>query len=328
MTSERVGRALVALLAVLVLGTPLAFVAQAATSGPRPHEAVLAVAGPILVAQAIAERADALPGRPFDARVLPEGTSPRASIADGTAQLGLTIDFRLDHDLLAVSTTTDPDLVAAYQALLEAVGASYGRTLSTQQVPPSGGDGAARGLPYVLTLLWVLAGLALAVGLSLWRGPVASTTARGAARLAWLGAGAVLLGVVVAVVAPGVGAGETWWIALLGALVAVVTSWSVLALESLLGLGGLALGVALLVGLSVPLLTHAEPSTLPAPWSALAPWTPHGAALQLARRHLFFAQHADLRSWAVLLAWAGIAIVVLIGSRLVRPAALYVRGAL
>lgn len=322
-----VGRVMIAFVVLFALGAPLAFVAQLASQGPRPHEAVLAISGPALVAQAIATRADALPGHPFDARVLPEGDPSARSVAAGIAQAGLMIDFRLDRDVLVVSTTTDPDLVAEYRVLLEAIDSSYGRTLRTQTVPPAGAEDAPRGLPYVLTFLWVLLGVGLAVGLSLWRGPVAATTARGAERLIGLGACGVLVGVLGAVVAPDIATGEVVWVAALGALVVLVTSWLVLAFEAVLGLGGLALMTAVLVGLSTPLLTFTEPSTLPSPWAELAPWTPHGAAFRLARQHVFFGVHADIRSWAVLLAWSSIAVVALVGARWVRPPSTYARSA-
>lgn len=326
MSAGRVGRVVVALLVVLLVGAPVVFAGQMAHEGPRPHEAVLTVSGPVMVAQAVAERAESLPGHPFDARVLPEGTSPAAGVADGSVQVGLVVDFTREHDVLAVSSTADTDLVKEYEQLAAAVAASYGRTLVTREVPPTGADDAARGLPYLLTFLWVFVGLGLAVGLSLWRGPVAATFTRGVGRLAALGGAGLVVGVLVAVVAPGVPGDETVGTALLGALVVVVTSWSVLALESVLGLSGLALGSALFLGASAPLLTLNDPTTLPMPWSQLSPWTVHGSALQLARDHLFFGQHDDGRSWAVLLAWATIAVVGLVGARLVRPPTTYVRA--
>lgn len=300
---------------VMLLAAPLLFALQMRHDGVEPHRAVLAVAGPTIVAQALAERSDALAGRPFDARAVRSVAAARDGVREGTAALGVIIDFGQPRDILLVSTTTDPDLVDAFRARLDAISSGFGRQLDVEEVAPSAGDQVGRRTPYVLTFLGVFIGVGLALGLSLVRGPIAATAARGAVRLAGLAVAGAITGAALAATGPG---DDLWVRALAGGAVVTVVAWLVLALESVLGLWGLALATAALSGIAVPLLSYVEPVALPDPWREVVPWTPHGAGLDLARDLLFFGSSSG-RSWAVLSTWAVVAVLALLAARTHRP---------
>lgn len=307
-----------AVVVAVLVAVPLMLALQLGGAGPQPHRLALGVSGPALVAQEIAERSDALPGRPFDAVALPEGTAPADRVRDGLLSAAVTIDFGADRDVLHVRSTTDPALVAAVRVRLEAVSSTYGRTLRVVEVPPARSAEAWRGTPYALVVAWVLLGVAVSVGLSWTRGPVARDGREAAVRLGVCGTAALLGGLLLAaVVAPSTDV-RLVSTTVLGASSIAATTWVVLGAESLLGLGGLAVAVPLVLGSLAPVLTLTDPAALPWPWPDVVPWTPAGAALDLAENEVFAGLATGARPWAVLGTWALGALLVLVVARRAR----------
>lgn len=315
-------RLAIGLFLLVGLALPLAATVHARVAGPRLHGEVVLVAGPAVIAQEAVRRANAVSNRPVDARVLdsgsdlqPDAAEARAEVREGTAVAAVVIDLRRTSDTLLLGRWLPDDVADQVVTDTSAVSASYGRALRVVRVPPPGpGDGR---LPGRLLALLVAVGVALAAAVSAWRGPVAATTARGAARLVGTtGAGCVVGAVVAAVVDTG-GALST---ALVCATTVAVTAWLVLAAESLLGLAGLGLATGLLLGPVAPLLAGADPAYLPSPWWQVQGLSPQQAALRLLQHDVMGLDVGQLRRWLLLLAWAAIAVLVLVASRQERPA--------
>ncbi|MDH2413984.1 hypothetical protein [Nocardioides sp. CER19] len=304
------------------LALPLAATVHAGVSGPELHGEVVAVAGPAVVAQAAVDRANAMSDRPVHARVVesPDGLEPderaaRAEVSSGAAAAAVVIDLRRTADTLLVAGWLPSDVARQLASDAAAVSASYGRTLHTVRVsPPRPGSPH---LPARLVALLVGVGIALAAALSAWRGPVAATTARGAARLSGTAAAGCAVGAVVAAL---VDTGRPLVTALVCAAAVSVSAWLVLAAESLLGLAGLGLATGLLLGPVVPLLSGTDPAYLPSPWWQVDRLAPQQATLRLLQHDLMGIDVAAARSWLLLLAWAAIAVLTLVASRQERPA--------
>lgn len=315
-------RLAIGLFLLVGLALPLAATVHARLSGPQLHREVIVVAGPAVVAQEAVRRANAMAARPVDARVLdatdvlePDAATARAQVRSGRAVAAVVIDLRRDSDTLLVQSWLPREVADQVHADTSAVSASYGRTLDVRRVPPPGpGDGR---LPVRLLALLIAGGVALAAAVSAWRGPVAATTARGAARLAGTAAAGCVAGVVVTLL---VETHDVLGTTLVCAATVAVSAWLVLAAESLLGLAGLGLATGLLLGPVAPMLAGADPAYLPSPWWQVDAVSPHQAALRLLQHDLTGIDVARLRGWLLLLAWAAIAVLVLVAARQERPA--------
>lgn len=319
MTSSSRVRWLAVLMIAAGVVVPVIFAAQLSRASLVPHHVVLGIAGPVVVSQAVGRQA-AGAGDGFEVTVLDDSDRPAREVGDGRLDAAVVLDLRGTVDDLLVPRTASSTWTSAVLAQTAAVSAGYGRTLVVREVATRRGDDVRRGTPYVLVVVWVGLGAALAIGLSLWRGPVASTSERGALRLLGL-AGAGLVGsTVVAVVAHVLDGTPLVGPLVLGACLTTVVAWSVLACEALLGLLGLGFSMAALVGLTAPLLSRLEADVLPGPWRQELSWTPHGATLRLLHSELFWGRGTDLRAAAVLAAWAVIAVLVPVVARALRPA--------
>ena len=302
---------------------PLAATVHARLSGPRLHDEVVLVAGPAVIAQEAVRRTNAMAEHPVDARVLDTGddlqaddSDARAQVRTGAAVAAVVIDLRRTSDTLLLGRWLPDQVAAQVVADASAVSASYGRALQVERVsPPRTGDGR---LPARLVALLVAVGVGLAAAVSAWRGPVAATTLRGAARLAGTATAGCVVGAVVALLVDTGGALST---ALACAAAVAVSAWLVLAAESLLGIAGLGLATGLLLGPVAPLLAGADPAYLPSPWWQVEALNPQQAALRLLQHDLMGLTVAQLRRWLLLMTWATIAVLVLVASRQERPAA-------
>ncbi|GAA1964340.1 hypothetical protein GCM10009798_25650 [Nocardioides panacihumi] len=308
------------LLAGVVL--PLAAAVHARVSGPRLHGEVVAIAGPSVVAQEAARRANAMSRHPVDARVIasgddlsPDADAARDQVASGAAAAAVVIDLREAGDTILVADWLPDDVAEQLVADSSAVSASYGRTLRAERVPPP--HPTHRRLPALLVALSITVGVVLAAAVSAWRGPVAATARRGAARLAGTAAAGCVVGALVATLA---GADRPLETALTCAVTVAVSAWLVLAAESVLGLAGLGLATGLLLGPVAPLLGGADPAYLPSPWWEVDRLAPQQAALRLLQHDLMGIGVAGVRSWLLLLAWAAIAVLTLVAARQERPA--------
>jgi hypothetical protein len=300
---------------------PLAATLHARLAGPRLHGEVIVVSGPAVVAQEAVRRANALSAHPLDARVVasadeiaPDAAAARARVRSGEAAAAVVIDLRRTTDTLLVADWLPDDVRRQLVVDAGAVSGSYGRDLTTERVAPP--TDTSRETPVRLVALLVALGVGLAAAVTAWRGPVARTLARGAARLAGTAALGCLAGVVVAVL---VGAGSPAVTVLVCGSAVAVSAWLVLAAESVLGLAGLGLATGLLLGPVAPMLAGADPAYLPSPWWELDRLGPQQAVLRLLQHDLMGIDVAEARSWLLLGAWAVIAVLTLLAARQERP---------
>jgi hypothetical protein len=312
----------VVLVAVLVLA-PLMFALQVGREGPQPGGVEVGVVGPVLVAQSVVDRAAALPGPSLDAVVLPESDDPAAAVRRGLLDATVAIDLTEPYDVLRVSTTADPDLVAQVRVRVASVSGSYARDLRVVEVPPVRNPDAWRGTPYAMVVAWIVLGAALAVGLVLVAGSRVTSGRQALRRVLALAGLSVVAAFVVAGVVDFV-AGSTD-VSLLrttavGAGTIAATAWLVRGAEALYGLAGLGVAVSFALGTVVPVLALTDPSGLPSPWSDVVPWTVPGAALALTRADVFFDASAGARPVAVLVSWLVLALLTLGAAVAGRPA--------
>lgn len=308
----------------LLLALPLVATAHQAWSGPELHEARIGVAAPPIVAQALADSAETLAGTPFEVAPLVDADDAVApydaaeeSVAEGRLDAAVVLDLRTTTDTLLVATTRTDPYVDAIRERLTVISKGYGRTLEVEYVDPAGAAGSAR-TPGLLVALWCAVAVLVVAGISAERGAVAATPAQGVARLLAVAGVGAACGVVSAIVVDP-GRGGTAVVVAATATVTVVGAL-VLAAESVLGLGGLGVASALMVGPALPLLTGVTPDLLVEPWHLLDRVSPQTAAWQVARDALDHTDGAD-GSWALIAAWAAIALLTLLTARGVRPGA-------
>lgn len=312
----------VVIVVALVLA-PLMFALQVGRVGPQPQGLELGVVGPVLVSQSIVERAAGLPGESLDAVVLPEGSDPAYAVRRGLLDATVEIDLRRSYDVLRVSSTADPDLVAEVRVRVASVSRSYARDLRVEQVGPVRSAGAWRGTPYAMVVAWIVLGVALAVGLSLLAGPLTPSTRRALVRVLTLAGLSVAAGLTVALATDLlVGSAEVGLLrtTAVGAGAVAATAWLVRGAEALFGLAGLGVAVSFALGAVVPLLALTDPDGLPSPWPDVVPWTVPGAALALTRADVFFDTSAGARPVAVLVSWVLLALLTLGAAVRDRPA--------
>ena len=307
------------LLQAAVIGLVVAAESQA------PHGVRLGVVAPRLVAQALvtrplAPRSGALPDGTVDATVVLSATEARDAVASSDLDAAVVVDLTADTDRLLVSAIADPDLVGAAQVVVDATSSSYGRAVRLEEVDPPRNAGTSRVVPFALVLVWLVVGVALAAALTLARGPVAATWTDGARRVGALGLAGAVLGLAVGLGASVLASGAVLSLWVCGTLTTWAAAWATLALERLVGLLGIGVAVTLLLGLATPLVTAADPRNLVAPWSTVATFTPHHAALDWAQRAVFAGTAPSPADVALLGAWCLIALLVLVVARRADPA--------
>lgn len=308
----------------LLLALPLIATAHQARSGPELHEERVGVAAPAIVAQAVADSAASLPGTPFEVVPLTDtgdgltsydvGT---AAVRDGELDAVVVLDLRITTDTLIVADTRTEPYVDSLRDRLTVISKGYGRTLEVAYVAPAGAAGPARA-PGLLVAAWCAVGIVVVAGISAVRGPVAPTPAAGVARLLVVAAAGGVSGAVSAVVVDPGGAGTVSALVVAAAAIVTLTGGLVLAAESVLGLGGLAVAAALMTGPALPLLSGVTPDLLVEPWHTLDRVSPQTAAWQITRVALGHTEGAS-GSWAMVAAWAAIALLTLLTARAVRP---------
>lgn len=288
-------------------------------SDRAPHRVPVMVAAPGAVAGSLADLADQMPGRPFEATPTGDEDAARQAVEDGTVVAALVVDLRGTTDQAYVDPARDPALTEAVLDRLRAVEQTYERTVEVREVAAAAPDQAAH--VDNLVLLSTLGGFVTVLLISLVRGPVARTFRRGVLRVGILAVSSLAMALLLAVL-PGteVGATSVRLIALSFG-VSMVAGLLTLACESLAGLAGMAVAAATFFVLATPLLSRTDRYLLPAPWPQLAPWAPTGAAQEAAVDLDWFASAHAVRPVLVITAWGLTALLVLLLARSAREAA-------
>ncbi|WP_133059054.1 MULTISPECIES: DUF4185 domain-containing protein [unclassified Nocardioides] len=280
----------------------------------RPHQAPIVVTAPAVVAQSLADQADAMPDEPFDASWTEDVDEARAAVRDGAAVAAVLVDLRTTHDVVLVNARNDRDLNRAVADRLTSIGTARERTTEVQEIAPSADDDPA-GRVRVFVLLCGLFGFGAVVAISLVRGPFARTAGLGVLRIG--GLGVVSLGaasVLQLLPATALGGNDPAVIAL-GAGYGLTLGVITLAVEALAGLVGLAAVAATYFVLATPLLSGTSPYLLPPPWATLSPWSPTGAMQAAVADVAYFDPGRSTRSILLVAAWALLAVVVLLLAR-------------
>lgn len=305
-----------AVLACLLLVLGEVVLLGALIKDPRagsPHAAPVEVVAPALVAESLADQAEALAGQPFSASAVAEddATASRERVADGSVVASLLVDLRGTVDTLVLHAGTDPALARAVTDRVVSTEGTRDRTIVVERVGragPLGADGAR-----LLAVATTLVGLALAAGLSSRRGPVASSLSSGLRRALLVGVAALVVGGATAVLV-GLPALTAPVVAVHVLAVALLT----LALGSMFGRSGLAVAAVAGLGLTAPLLARTDPYLMPTSWSWVATWSPSGATLRAVDSLVLFGGAHLLEPVLVLLAWTTVAVLALLSARWVR----------
>ena len=124
-------------LVLVVVGAVALLVSHHDRSGAEPHRVPVVLQGAPIMAQAVAEKLDALPGHPLDALVVGEDADPREEVRAGRAVAAVVMDLRRPANVLYVSATNDPDMDRLAATLADRVAAPMGRSSVTERVPPA-----------------------------------------------------------------------------------------------------------------------------------------------------------------------------------------------
>lgn len=313
----------VAALLVLVLLALAATVWWLHHTRLEPHGATLRVVAPGVVADSVADRANALPGRPFDARTSPDAESARRSVAEGRSTAALVVDLTTSVDTLYVAPANGARLNRAMARQVSAVEESLDRTLVVRPAALAPGSsttapstpGPSTPDPGPLVAAWLVLGFLTCVVISFVRGPVATTATRSVVRVSVVVGVAVLLGLASAAVATRWYPGHLGGLWLLGTLTVFTAAMCTLALEGLAGYAGLALAAAVVVLVGAPMFGGVAPLLQPEPWSSLSPWVPHGASLAATTQVAVFGGVLAVKPVLVLVSWAVLALLTTLLAR-------------
>src|SRR6478735_9570364 len=228
----------------LVLGVLVAEVVMVAVlvrGSGAPHRVPVSVVAPPLVARAVADRVSASDGDRLVASPAPSEAVARRRLRAGASVAAVVVDLRGTRDRLLLEPVRDHPLNLAVTRRIVAVERGYGRTVDIEHLAEPAARTTALPRLYRLDLAAVLVGFLFVVAVTVWRGPVARTLRRGAARVA----GAVVLAGVAAPVlahAPLAAVPEHAGAATVVVALTVLTSALLtMSLEALARLAGLAL---------------------------------------------------------------------------------------
>jgi hypothetical protein len=296
-TPTPVVRAIMIASAVSVVLGLLVFWFAWPAKGLEPRGLPVVVAGPAPVAGAVAQRLEAARPGAFAVTTVPDAAAADAALRDREAYAAFVVgaDGLTLHTASAASPTVAALLTQGAQQL-----AGPGQTITVVDVVPAGPDdprgaGFASGfLPLVLA--GMVAGILLAV-------LIPSKVARLVGLLVFAPvAGLVGAGVMAAL---GVTDGAYIGTAAAVALLALAVGGTVAGLASMLGPGGIGLGVLVVFLFGNPIAgVNAAPELLPAPWGAIGQALPPGAGVQLVRSAAFFDWAGSAGALWTLLAWA------------------------
>jgi hypothetical protein len=284
------------------------FVGVALHSGPNGLR--LVVAGPPAATDQISARLAAAAGPDaFEVTAVSGPDTAEAALRDRTADGAIVIGPSGPTVLVAgAGSPAISQLLTAAASELNDGGASAAPVVDVVPLSPADSHGA--GLP-AGSLPMVLAGLAL--------GGAAALLLRN--RWVVVGAvagGAVAVGLSFAGVLAWLGVTDGAYLAVSSAIALTVAASAlvVAGLARLLGPGGIALGVLLLMIIGNPLSGIASsPRLLPAPWGEFGQWLPTGAGGTLLRTVAYFPDASIGFSVWVLLGWAALGLAAVVLSR-------------
>ena len=310
---------LVCLVVLLAQGLALAVLARG-LHDPRPHGAPVSVVAPAAVAGLLADRFDSLDGRPLDALASTDRAAAFDDVRHGVTVAALDVDLAHARDTLVVSSAVDDRLARAVTDRIVTTERSLGRTVRVRQVSiAAASDHVVRRVSATAGFL----GFLIALVLSLVHGPIARTLRIGVRRMLAVSAVCLVAGYLVVLVVPGLGgldATSRLQVAVVLALSAVVAAAVTLALEGLAGFGGLGISGVIYLVLATPQMLGTDPRLLPAPWPALAGWTPPGASVQAVSAIVLFGGSGIRLPVLVLVVWLLSAILALLVARRERDA--------
>ena len=290
------------LLGALLLQVAVVVAVSVGTSD-RPRAAPVDVVAPPIVAPALADRAQAQSGGPLAATVTDRATA-LSDLDDGTVVAVVLVDLTADRDRLLLSSSNGAALDRGVTRAARQASQALGRTLAVEHRDVGGPD---RRVPFLVVAAALVGGFAVA-GVTTWLRGSADSFAAGARRWTRFAAVSLAAGLVAGGVAALCGAGTSsvlGWAAVVALLVLVASTFTN-ALSGLWGLGGLAAASALFGVTAVSVLTLTSPYLLTGPWAVADPWLAHGAGLRIAES-VAVGGLGPARSWAVLVAWAGLA---------------------
>ncbi|MER5784337.1 DUF3533 domain-containing protein [Streptomyces mobaraensis] len=302
------GRAALLVTGVLVL--QLAFIASyvGAFHHPKPQDIRLGVVAPRQVAGSLAERLGRLPGDPLEPEVKAGRAAAERGLRERDLDAALVVDPGGTEDTLLVASGAGASLAQAAEAVVTRAEAAEHRTVRTVDVAPAAA-GDSRGLTsFYLVVGWCVGGYLCAAILAISAGARPANPHRAVIRLAALAAYAAVSGLLGAIVTGPVldalpaGIAPLWG---LGALVVFAVGALTLALQSLAGVVGIGLAIAIVVVLGNPSAGGAYPYPLLPPfWRAIGPALPPGAGTWSARSLAYFDGNALTCPLLVLSAWA------------------------
>ncbi|KRF17778.1 hypothetical protein ASG90_05385 [Nocardioides sp. Soil797] len=311
----------VAVLLVVVLAVQallLIAIARSASFG-EPHDLPIAVVTAPVVADALADQANAMEGRPFEAAAARDSTAARESVERGTAAAWLEVDLRRTRDVLVLNAANGKRLNDAILDRIRAVEASYDRTVVVRELDTSHGSSHRAD---TLALLAHVIAFVFVVVVSLLFGPVTRTLGRGLLRHLALAGVAVVASTALAV-SPLAGPGEPSLLVIAVLLLSIlVVGSATLALEALAGLSGLGVAAVLFVVQAAPLLLQTDTRLFPRPWPAVIAVTPVGAMERALANLVSYEDGPGIgRPVLVLWVWLAIALLTSLVARRVRDRA-------
>ncbi|WP_258015861.1 DUF3533 domain-containing protein [Streptomyces sp. AJS327] len=294
------------LLMVAVFLVQLAFLVSyiGAFHHPEPQRVPLAVAGP----QQLAERLDALPGRPVETDRVSGQAAARDRVLHREADAAYVMNPSGTRDTLLVASAGGQSVADAVTRIGEEVARKEGRTLDVRDIVPAGKGDQGSLTAFYLVIGWLVGGYLAASMLGVTVGARPSTGPRAVIRLAAMAVYAALSGLGGAVlVGPVLDAlpghfGTVWGV---GTLVVFGAASVTIGLQTLFGVIGIGLAILVFVVLGNPSAGGAyQAHMIPPFWRAVGEWLPTGAGVSAVRNAVYFAGHAVSGPLLVLAVWA------------------------
>lgn len=311
MTTSPHRRALPVVIAVIAVQLIVFAVVWRDARDAHIRDVPVAVEAPAIVAESLVAESNAMPGHPFEARILTTPAEVRAKVHDGIVVAALAVDLTSTTDTLYVGGANGSTLVTAVTDRILAIEKSHGRVAEVVDLVPARSHDGNQHFGRVIVLIWTVFGFGLSAGIALAKGARAPTRLRSAVRLVGLAGLSVAVGLIGALVAGSTyndGLLPLWF---LGALTVFTAGATTMALQSLFGLAGIGISTVVFLMLAVPEYIATSPFLLPQPWPSIDPWAPHGAASEAFTSITYFGGATALKPILIIGAWSVLSIGVM-----------------